>query len=249
MKRLSAAPVLVILVALFIAFMGVMSVFHGSILANYTFGLSKTGSGWVGKVRVVNADLKNALDVRLSRIKLNGVDADSEPPPAHLEPGGTRVFEIRFPSQAAAENAVANLTFWASVGNWASGSSTLTYLQALPSKGGDPEPTEPGGSAFLSLFHTRLGWVCRFSFRSTRPQPITAAVEKCWLNGHGPLMYPGDWILQPGQSVARDVLFPEEAAHRGQSAEFQGNYQFSWDDHYDLRPIRQSLNPETGPAH
>lgn len=216
---------------------------------NYQAQLIWSERGWRCRLTAFNANPGKHVNLDLRDIKL-GASECAAPAPTTIPVGATVTFDFDFPASAAASGKIATLSFWAKRSGFAYASSTLVTRDVVASKllkqfvdlgppRGDPQ------SPFLTIRRSRDGWVCRYTYRNASSANLDFLVARCWLNGREAVHYPGSWIVQPGETVALDVLFSPEAAQDGKPAEFHGYYQVSrpHGDSFRLREIRETLQP------
>ncbi len=216
---------------------------------NYQAQIIRSAKGWRCRLTAFNASPGKHVNLDLRDIKL-GSTAASAPSPTTIPAGQTRTFDFDFPPRAATPGSVATLSFWAKRSGFGYASTTLesrdveasTQSKAFVDVGpplGDPS------SPLLSLRRSPAGWICRYTYRNPSSSNVDFLVARCWLNGHEAVLYPGSWIVRPGETVALDVHFAADAAHEGQPAAFHGYYQVSRPrgDSYRLQEVRETLRP------
>lgn len=217
-------------------------------VGNYVVKLQSTPEGWVCHLTVVN-ESQNRFRGGLSKITLNGQPTSTSISNFRVEPGQTKTFPLKFPKDAAKPDSISTLYCWVENSQFGSWSNTLQSFEIYPDDaqgtGGlgklpESNPSDP----FLQIFPSKRGWVCRFTFRNNESAPITYSVERCWLNGKEAIQSPSNWNLLPGQWIARDIVFPPDAAQSGVPAKFNGYYQiYRGRRYYDLRPYKATLHP------
>lgn len=216
---------------------------------NFQAQLIRSSKGWTCRLIAFNASPGKHVNLDLSDVKLGSTAAQS-PLPTTIPAGETRTFDFEFPPSAATSGSVAILSFWAKRSGFGYSSKTLetrdVEASALSKSFVDLGPPRGESSApFLSLRRSRTGWVCRYTYHNRSSSSLDFLVARCWLNGHEAVLYPGSWIVQPGETVALDVLFQADAAQDNQAAAFHGYYQVSRPrgDSYRLQEVRETLHP------
>lgn len=216
---------------------------------NYQAQIIQTRAGWTCRVTALNARPGKHVNLDLADVKL-GNAAATDPAPVTIPAGGSSSLEFQFPPAAAVDGKVVTLSFWAKRSGFGYSSNTLESRDLMPSSHrrefldlGPPrgDPSSP----FLSLRRSLDGWIGRYTFRNASSANLDFLVARCWLNGREAMLYPGSWIVQPGETVALDVLFSSEAAEAGKPAEFHGYYQVSRPrgDSFRLQEIRETFDP------
>lgn len=214
--------------------------------------LEARGDQWICRFTFINEHPSRYFSGGLGTVTLNGLPSEGVAGDFRVEAGEKRTFEVAYPSSAAEPGKVAQLTYWVKESRFGHWSNSLNGCSVYPLSDEEladlkTRPAPHVSDPFLQIFPSWRGWVCRYTYKNNSPNTVEFSVQRSFLNGHEAVQYPGRWTLLPGSWIAREVVFPLDAAHMGRPASFKGWYQVeplkSGRHTSSLRSIEATLRP------